>query len=884
MEAAVEGLLIYQTDNTPGFYYFNGTAWTTMGGDNLGNHTATQNIQTVGNWISNDGDNEGVSISADGNVGIGINAPVNNLQLHEPSAFENYLHFSNTDTGSAATDGLILGLLSNETAAIWNRENTPLAFATNNSVRMSLDETGRLGIGSSPISGALLSLNSSNQGFLMSRMTEAQRNAITSPPEALQIYQTDNSPGFYYYNGTAWTSLGADNLGNHTATQNLQTAGNWISNDGNNEGITVNTVGDVGIGTATPSSGAILDITATDGGLLIPRMTQVQRDAIGSPATGLLVYQTNNTPGFYYYNGTAWTNLSIDNLGNHTATQNVQLGTNWLSGDGGNEGLTISATGDIGMGIASPINNLHLHEPSASFNYMLFSNTDTGTTTTDGYVLGTLISEEAVVWNRENTSLLLATNNLERMRITNSGVVGIGTTAPATGAKVDISATDGGLLIPRVTQTQRDAITTPTTGVLVFQTDNTPGFYYYNGAAWTGMGDDHLGNHTATQNIQTAGNWISNDGGNEGIAITATGEVGLGINAPGDNLQIHETTASSNFITFTDASTGATAGSDGTVVGILNDDLYLWNRENNHLRFGTSNLERMVLTNTGNLGIGTASPNARLHIASASGSHTGNGRFFDDATTPVSLFGNATRTHAIWASGHIATDAGFLAYSDKRIKKDISTRSTTNDLNLINQINVVNYNYTDYRAHGTRNNIGFIAQQVQKVMPDAVTAQKEFIPNIYNLSDKVIMANNETIITLSKSYDVKTGDKLKVIVPNVGEKIVDIINVKNNKIITTPLEEQTDKVFVYGKQVDDFLAVEYDDVFTVSISAIQELSKQIEALKKENKMLKEQFAQMNNDNSNTIKSELTVLKEELAALKASLNSSNQNTITQVSTK
>ena len=56
--------------------------------------------------------------------------------------------------------------------------------------------------------------------------------------------------------------------------------------------------------TADPS--AILDIKSTDKGLLAPRMTQAQRNAIALPATGLLIYQTDATAGFYTYNGTAW--------------------------------------------------------------------------------------------------------------------------------------------------------------------------------------------------------------------------------------------------------------------------------------------------------------------------------------------------------------------------------------------------------------------------------------------------------------------------------------------------------------------------------------------------------------------------------------------------
>ncbi|WP_222166732.1 hypothetical protein [Edaphocola aurantiacus] len=65
----------------------------------------------------------------------------------------------------------------------------------------------------------------------------------------------------------------------------------------------------LGIGTASPSASAKLDVSSTTQGLLTPRMTQAQRNAISSPATGLLIYQTDNTPGFYFYNG-AWTALS----------------------------------------------------------------------------------------------------------------------------------------------------------------------------------------------------------------------------------------------------------------------------------------------------------------------------------------------------------------------------------------------------------------------------------------------------------------------------------------------------------------------------------------------------------------------------------------------
>lgn len=63
----------------------------------------------------------------------------------------------------------------------------------------------------------------------------------------------------------------------------------------------------VGIGTATPHASAQLEISAANKGLLIPRVTQANRPA--SPTTGLLIYQTDNTPGFYYYDGISWKQL-----------------------------------------------------------------------------------------------------------------------------------------------------------------------------------------------------------------------------------------------------------------------------------------------------------------------------------------------------------------------------------------------------------------------------------------------------------------------------------------------------------------------------------------------------------------------------------------------
>jgi hypothetical protein len=67
----------------------------------------------------------------------------------------------------------------------------------------------------------------------------------------------------------------------------------------------VNSLGNVGMGTSTPSSKAKLEISSTTQGFLPPRMTTVQRDAITSVPAGLTIYNTT-TNKLNFYNGSAW--------------------------------------------------------------------------------------------------------------------------------------------------------------------------------------------------------------------------------------------------------------------------------------------------------------------------------------------------------------------------------------------------------------------------------------------------------------------------------------------------------------------------------------------------------------------------------------------------
>jgi hypothetical protein len=101
---------------------------------------------------------------------------------------------------------------------------------------------------------------------------------------------------------------------------------------------------------------AILDVKSVNKGMLAPRMTTAQRTAIATPAAGLLVYDTD-TNSFWYYNGSAWSNLSASGIGGSGTTNFVSkfsaantIGNSQLFDDGTN----------IGINNATPVGKLHI--------------------------------------------------------------------------------------------------------------------------------------------------------------------------------------------------------------------------------------------------------------------------------------------------------------------------------------------------------------------------------------------------------------------------------------------------------------------------------------------------------------------------------------------
>lgn len=334
----------------------------------------------------------------------------------------------------------------------------------------------------------------------------------------------------------------------------------------------------------------------------------------------------------------------------------------------------------------------------------------------------TLGSGSTTAWNASDRifSIGIGTHNNSRedaLVVLKNGNTGIGTSAPSATLDVEgsIQIVDGNEAIGKV-------LTSDANG----------------NATWQAVpaGADDLGNHTATTNIQLGSNWLSNDGGSEGIRVDNAGNVGIGTATPTDKLDVNGGIRSYNVgigkaDNFNGVQNFVNLGSDNHGGVALGSNFYSSGGSlriaNTHGTLSGSgifipgNLQPgqgsiffystppapvtagagfggadMVLSAAGNLGIGTTNPTAKLHVGGTAGV---DGVRFPDGTLqttaatsgPADNLGNHSATISLDMNSNrilevatplVATDAANKAYVDAHTDADADATNEIQALSI----------------------------------------------------------------------------------------------------------------------------------------------------------------------------------------------------------
>lgn len=219
--------------------------------------------------------------------------------------------------------------------------------------------------------------------------------------------------------------------------------------------------------------------------------------------------------------------------------------------------------------------------------------------------------------------------------------------------------------------------------------------------------------------------------------------------------------------------------------------------------------------------------------------------------TVYSMSGSGFQTLASYTAGFsLETDGyikpyGIYVTSDRRVKKDFRLSDPAGDLALLQRLRVTDYKYKDGIGKGDVWKKGFVAQEVKEMVPEAISLSTAVIPDIYASAQHSRLEGNTLQVYMEQAHGLKPGDKVRLMGDDHQEDLlVQATPSASTFSVSNWTHGTPKKVFVYGREVNDFHSVDYDRLFTLNISATQELARRVESLEKENASFKSENTEL----------------------------------------
>jgi hypothetical protein len=372
------------------------------------------------------------------------------------------------------------------------------------------------------------------------------------------------------------------------------------------------------VGTLTALTGGTGDLNWDSGTLFVDSSANKVGIGTSSPAVPLEIAATDQI-GIRYTNSTATSTARLyltagtasgilQQYGNTHSTNANEFRIISTAGDvtiapSSTEKVRVTTSGKVGIGTDSPDEILHVNAADSGNSLVAFTNSTTGLTTE--FVVGINASEQAIIYNENNTDMIFATNDDEKMRIDTSGNVLVGTTntAPATNNvegivlrnEGHINVSRAGGVVGYFNRKTDDGT------ILSFNKDGTGiggiGVANTNNLFIGGTATDHAGIQFGTNTL------IPETAGTQSNGLVDLGQSGgrfkdlyLSGTATATNMQV----SNGGKYIFGGENTRITGETDG----------------NGKIRLFTGGTEKVILDGS-NVGIGTSSPESLVHIKAA---------------------------------------------------------------------------------------------------------------------------------------------------------------------------------------------------------------------------------------------------------------------------